>query len=347
MILVLGSMGMSEAANASVSFDQKLEGLYAEVATRFSENADFENKKLWLSRKHLPEYQMPSTQTFKTVMKAYCNAMFAQPTTFTCPDRYTFVDYSQNATIRRLYVYDLKNKNFIYNTWGSHGEGSVVDLELKLKDLDPREKSSKKVLHYHDENTTAFFSNIHESFQSSVGMVRVADSPYYSQLMKKLGQRMFGLDGELNDQLESRGVVLHRGDIRERKVARKCELETSEGCVMFPNAFEQELFSESEGGPLLLYHDRMETTRNNEAHEKQLQFEKEISSLLEQKIVLLALQYRWSTDELAQAQERGRSWLKKSLSDKIEGTYRYFQTASRFVNQPLLSEDDCAARLGI
>lgn len=94
----------------------------------------------------------------------------------------TLIDYSQPSNARRLYTLDLEQHKLLYHDYVSHGEGSGAPI------------------------TATLFSNRPESYASSLGVYRTAQSYYgtygYSLILQ-------GLEPGFNDQAAARHIVLH------------------------------------------------------------------------------------------------------------------------------------------
>lgn len=343
MFFIAFALFVSPRVFAQSTLDQKLDQLYTEVSQKFSSDPEMKNPALFLSRKRAPEFQMPTADVFKTMMKAYCNAMALEGGILTEKDRYAFVDFTQNATLRRFYIYDLKKHQIVENTWGSHGDHSVWSVDLQFSDLGIDAQGT--LLTYGDENVASFFSNVNGSEESSVGMTQVFTEPYYSELMQRRALRISGLDGELNDGVEERGIVLHRWKITTRRVARSGELGASEGCVRFPNRLQDKMFSLLEGIPLLLYHARMDPVENVKEHNDQVATADDLEHRARLHLEMFKFQSGRSDAQYAEDLEKLHAWFNEHVYSKIEDTFHYFDQESRFVYQPVADESSCISAL--
>jgi hypothetical protein len=101
---------------------------------------------------------------------------------------YGVIDFGMPSTLPRMFIMDLLTDEMIYAVHTTHGEGSG----------DPN-----------DITMASTFSNVHESHQSSLGMVKAAET-YYGTWGYSL--RLDGLDPIYNDQVRSRAIVIHPAD---------------------------------------------------------------------------------------------------------------------------------------
>jgi len=101
---------------------------------------------------------------------------------------YGLIDFSMPSDLRRFFVMDLLTGDMLFDEYVSHGEGSSDPNDIRM---------------------ASDFSNIHESHQSSLGMMRAAET-YYGSWGYSL--RLDGLDPVYNDQVRSRAIVIHPAD---------------------------------------------------------------------------------------------------------------------------------------
>lgn len=98
---------------------------------------------------------------------------------------YGVIDFSMPSDLRRFFVMDLVRGEMLFDEFVAHGEGSGDPTDVRY---------------------ASSFSNIHESHQSSLGMVRVAETYYGSY---GYSVRLDGLDPIYNDQVRGRAIVIH------------------------------------------------------------------------------------------------------------------------------------------
>lgn len=344
-------------ASATV-LDQKIDALYSEVSEKFKNDPWMKNSAdTSLHGVFPPEYQMPDLDHFRIFMKSYCTLLQNPDAAKQVPsrDHYTFVDLGQDATLRRLYVYDIKNHQILHNMWASHGFNSSMNVELTLSNTSSGQKDG--VLYDSNPSRASFFSNVPESNETSAGMTFTEPHTYWSTVMERNGLRMHGLDGELDSKIAERGIVLHGWAFTAQEIAYYHIFPTSDGCVMLPESgfykgtpnaaifdlIEPDLASSA----VLLYHKRLDPKQNELSHELQLNTFSELDSMIPGKIKPFAELYHWSSEETAKYTEELRAKLKQGLLTRIEDTYQYFKNSSKFVGQPVASEEQCIQDLNL
>lgn len=97
------------------------------------------------------------------------------------PTTLTVIDYSKPSSEKRLWVFDLKSRELIYEELVAHGQGSGANIATQ-------------------------FSNEPETHQTSLGLFRT-DAPYVGKNGYSL--RLDGLDKGLNDRARERAIVMH------------------------------------------------------------------------------------------------------------------------------------------
>lgn len=139
-------------------------------------------------------------------------------------DVFTIIDFTKHSAEKRMFVLDLKNKEILYHTIVSHGVNS-------------------------GDAYARSFSNIHESFQSSLGFYRTENTYYgrngYSLVIE-------GLESGFNDQARSRAVVIHGADYAsEAHIKATGRLGRSQGCPALPHEVNRPIIDVIKGGSLL------------------------------------------------------------------------------------------------
>lgn len=118
------------------------------------------------------------------------------------------VDFNVASTDNRFWIIDLKSKRLLYKTLVAHGRGS-------------------------GENIPTRFSNIPNSYMSSVGFYRTGQT-YFGK--HGLSLRLEGLDEGFNSKAEERAIVIHGADyVSKSFVARNGRLGRSLGCPALPS----------------------------------------------------------------------------------------------------------------
>lgn len=119
----------------------------------------------------------------------------------------TVIDYSLPSSEKRLWVFDLKARTLLFNTYVSHG--------IKSGEL-----------------LSTYFSNIYNSKASSIGVYKTEKS-YYGR--EGLSLRLSGLDRSFNDNASNRAVVMHGGwYVTEDFIKRYGRAGRSWGCPALP-----------------------------------------------------------------------------------------------------------------
>ena len=118
-------------------------------------------------------------------------------------NRFAVIDFSLPSTEQRLWVFDLKHQKLLFKELVSHGQGSGNAM-------------------------AETFSNIPESYQSSIGLFRTLNS-YHGRNGYSL--RLKGLEAGVNDQAYQRAIVIHGADyVSEHFIEKTGRLGRSHGC---------------------------------------------------------------------------------------------------------------------
>jgi hypothetical protein len=140
------------------------------------------------------------------------------------PSTLTIIDYSRPSTDRRLWVFDLRSQQLLYEELVAHGRGS-------------------------GENLATSFSNQPESHQSSIGLFATGDT-YVGRNGYSL--RLRGLDGGYNDQAYARAIVMHGAPYVSDEFARtQGRLGRSHGCPALRNGIAREVIDTVKGHGLI------------------------------------------------------------------------------------------------
>ncbi|AXY43230.1 murein L,D-transpeptidase catalytic domain family protein [Halomonas sp. JS92-SW72] len=117
--------------------------------------------------------------------------------------RLAVIDYSLPSTEPRLWVFDLPRNELMFEELVSHGRGS-------------------------GDAMATTFSNVPESYQSSLGLFRTMNS-YYGRNGYSL--RLEGLEAGVNDLAYQRAIVIHGADyVSESFIEQTGRLGRSHGC---------------------------------------------------------------------------------------------------------------------
>ena len=140
------------------------------------------------------------------------------------PHTLTVIDYSRPSSQERLWVFDLKSGELLYEELVAHGQGTGADIARK-------------------------FSNTNESHQTSLGLF-VTDSTYVGKNGYSL--RLDGLDKGFNDRARERAIVMHGAPyVSEAFVKANGRLGRSWGCPAVSDAVARKLIDRVKGGGLV------------------------------------------------------------------------------------------------
>lgn len=136
----------------------------------------------------------------------------------------SIVDFSLPSTVKRLFVIDVENGKLLFNTYVAHGKNSGTGMATS-------------------------FSNLPESFKSSLGFYVTADT-YNGKHGYAL--RLEGEEKGINDNAYSRGIVMHSADyVSENTIHSLGYLGRSQGCPAVPAECYQAIISTIKNGTCL------------------------------------------------------------------------------------------------
>ena len=140
------------------------------------------------------------------------------------PRTLTVIDYSKPSSQERLWVFDLKTRELLYEELVAHGQGTGANIATK-------------------------FSNKDESHQTSLGLF-VTETTYVGKNGYSL--RLDGLDKGFNDRARERAIVMHGAPyVSEAFVKANGRLGRSWGCPAVSDAVARELIDRVKGGGLV------------------------------------------------------------------------------------------------
>lgn len=144
------------------------------------------------------------------------------------PSTLTIIDYSKPSTEKRLWVFDLRSHELLYEELVAHGQGS-------------------------GDNVATLFSNEPETHQSSIGLFDTQDT-YTGKNGYSL--RLKGLDVGFNDKALERAIVMHGAPYVSARFARALgRLGRSWGCPALRESIAREVIDRVKGtGPLFAYY---------------------------------------------------------------------------------------------
>jgi len=140
------------------------------------------------------------------------------------PETLTVIDYSKPSSQRRLWVYDLKSKQLLFEELVAHGQGSGANMATQ-------------------------FSNDDESHQTSLGLFVTADT-YVGKNGYSL--RLDGLDRGVNDRARERAIVMHGAPyVSDAFVKATGRLGRSWGCPAVSELVAKKMIDTVKGGGLV------------------------------------------------------------------------------------------------
>jgi hypothetical protein len=144
------------------------------------------------------------------------------------PRTLTVIDYSRPSSQKRMWVYDLKTKNLLYEELVAHGQGS-------------------------GGNVPDAFSNEPETHRTSLGLFST-DTTYVGKNGYSL--RLDGLDAGLNDRARERAIVIHGAPyVSESFVKANGRLGRSWGCPAIRPEIAREMIDRiKQGGLVFAYY---------------------------------------------------------------------------------------------
>ena len=140
------------------------------------------------------------------------------------PSTLTVIDYSKPSSQKRLWVFDLKSHELVYEELVAHGQGSGL-------------------------NTATQFGNEADTHRTSLGLFKT-DTTYVGKNGYSL--RLDGLDKGLNDQARDRAIVMHGAPyVSEAFVKATGRLGRSWGCPAVSATVAKQLIDRVKGGGLV------------------------------------------------------------------------------------------------
>jgi len=142
-------------------------------------------------------------------------------------DVLTVVDFSQTSRKKRMYIIDVAHREVLMNTYVAHGKNTGLDM-------------------------AASFSNTHESLQSSLGFY-VTKGTYFGK--HGLSLKLDGREKGINNNAESRAVVLHGAEYIGEHRKGSSYMGRSFGCPAVPQAEVDKIIRLIKNGTMLfIYH---------------------------------------------------------------------------------------------
>ena len=144
------------------------------------------------------------------------------------PATLTVIDFSVPSTERRMFIYDLRSRELLFEEHVSHGRNSGA-------------------------NVPTMFSNQPESFKSSIGLYRTAEG-YFGKHGYSL--RLDGLEKGFNDRARERAIVIHGAEYVNGDTAKaQGRLGRSLGCpAVRPDIAAKVIDTVKDGGLVFAYY---------------------------------------------------------------------------------------------
>lgn len=143
---------------------------------------------------------------------------------------YMITDFHEHSSLKRSWVIDLSTEELLFNLHIAHGEASSNSINSGYADS---------------------FSNINNSHQSSLGMMKGAE-----QYVGSYGysMRIDGLESGYNDLVRSRAIVLHPWTgSRQEYVNQYGEVAPTWGCPAIDDRLTQDVVDTLKDGSLLFF----------------------------------------------------------------------------------------------
>jgi len=142
----------------------------------------------------------------------------------TNPSTLTVIDYSKPSTAKRLWVFDLRSHELVYEELVAHGQGS-------------------------GGNVPTLFSNEPETHRTSLGLF-VTEDTYVGKNGYSL--RLDGLDRGFNDRARERAIVMHGAPyVSEQFAQAQGRLGRSWGCPALSENIARKVIDRVKGGGLV------------------------------------------------------------------------------------------------
>ncbi len=149
-------------------------------------------------------FELPTKDSFTKALNGY---YLLEETGKIKKNLLTVVDFSLSANEKRLWVIDLQTNEILHQTFVAHGRNTGNEYARS-------------------------FSNIPESFQSSLGFYATAET-YFGKHGYSL--RLDGLEKNINDKARERAIVIHGADyVSENFISQHGRLGRSLGCPSLP-----------------------------------------------------------------------------------------------------------------
>ncbi len=141
----------------------------------------------------------------------------------------SIVDFTKPSNQKRLFVIDLQRCKILFNTYVAHGQGSGKEFANR-------------------------FSNIPESFQSSLGFYLTSDT-YTGKNGYSL--HLDGVEKGINDKADERAIVMHGAPyVSETYIRSQGYIGRSWGCPAVPEKLNKPIIEKIKNGSCLFIYGR-------------------------------------------------------------------------------------------
>lgn len=172
------------------------------------ENNEKETKKNEINRSFSPyhflntnAFELPSQRVFEMAFEGY--KMLENTQSIASNATLTVIDFSLPSTAKRMWIIDFNSNEILFQTWVAHGKNT-------------------------GENWAESFSNVSESYQSSLGFY-ITRERYEGK--HGLSLQLEGIEPGINDLAAKRAIVLHGADyVSEAFIEQYGRLGRSFGC---------------------------------------------------------------------------------------------------------------------
>lgn len=149
----------------------------------------------------------------------------------------SIVDFTQPSYKKRLFVVDLEKQELLFNTYVAHGQNT-------------------------GEAQASHFSNVPESFQSSLGFY-ITDDTYIGK--NGFSLQLNGMEKGINDNASERAIVMHGAPyVSEGFIRSRGYIGRSHGCPAVPEKLTRPIINNIKNGSCLFIYgkDRFYTSRS-------------------------------------------------------------------------------------
>jgi len=141
----------------------------------------------------------------------------------------SIVDFTRPSSEKRLFVIDLQSCRILFNTYVAHGQGSGREFANR-------------------------FSNIPESYQSSLGFYLTSDT-YTGK--NGYSMHLFGMEKGINDKADERAIVMHGAPyVSEDYIRSRGYIGRSWGCPAVPEKLTKPIIEEIKNGSCLFIYSK-------------------------------------------------------------------------------------------